>query len=186
MSGELKLALSLSVGLHAGLLIGLPVAGRVEFDVERAPTSVEIVLLAPPAPTAPVQEPALPAPVTDASAVQVPEPDPIPKTMVSAAQRGALTELLPSYLRNPAPTYPMLARERGYEGTVFLDVEVLPDGRCGQLRIAQSSGYAVLDDAAASAVRRWRFKPATRGQRPVAVWVELPMTFRLMDTQEDE
>ena len=186
MSGELKIALSLSLGLHAGLLIGLPAASRVEFDVERAPTSGEIMLLAPAAPQPPVQEPAPRDPVTDASSIQVPEPEPVPKTMISATHRGALTELLPSYLRNPAPAYPMLARERGYEGTIHLDVEVLPSGHCGDLRIAQSSGYAILDDAAASAVRRWRFKPATRGQRPMALWVEIPITFRLIDAQEGE
>lgn len=181
MTNELKVALTLSVGMHAGFLIGLPVTRSVEFDVERAPTSVEIVVVAPPKAMVTVQpEPAPPQP--EAVSVPVPEPpEPVPQTVVAPERRGVLTDLLPRYLRNPAPMYPREARERGWEGTVILEVEVLPSGRCGALRVLTPSGYPVLDEAALRAVRPWRFKPATRGSIPVSVWVEIPVTFRLID-----
>lgn len=182
MTSELKLALALSVGVHTGVLVGLPVASRIEFDVERAPTSLEVYIVAPPnSTTAPRPQPEPPpsTPPPDVPAVLPDEPDPAPQTLIAAEQRGALTELLPSYLRNPAPVYPQLARERGDQGTVVLEAEVLPSGGCGQLRVLDSSGHAMLDQAAVHAVRRWRFKPARRWGKPVALWVEIPITFRL-------
>ncbi len=94
---------------------------------------------------------------------------------------GARGSTGPKYFRNPAPPYPSLAREQGYEGTVLLRVEVLPNGRCGELEIAASSGHAILDEAAANAVKRWRFKPAHRAFKPAAAWVKIPVTFRLVD-----
>ncbi len=183
MTSELKVALSLSVGLHVGAMIGLPMSGSVEFDVERAPTSVEIVLLAPAKPDVapprePLVEPILPHPDQPPDSQ---EPDPALRTVVSVPAQGAVTDLLPNYLRNPPPVYPTLARERGYEGTVVLEVEVLPSGRCGEARVQRSSGYAILDHAAVQAVRRWRFQPATRWGRPTVVWVEIPITFRLIE-----
>lgn len=179
MTAELKWAISLSVGVHGALLTGLPAAGRVAFDVERAPTSLEIVVVAQPQHSLPEPAPVLPKP-----SVAIPEePDPAPKTLIAPEQRGVLTEVLPQYLRNPAPVYPRLARERGEEGTVVLDVEVLPSGRCGTLRVLESSGHALLDEAAARAVRQWQFKPAARWGRAIAVWVEIPVTFRLIDAR---
>lgn len=173
MTNELKAAIAVSAGLHAAVLIGLPLTNPVEFDVERAPTSVEIVILAKPEPPKP--EPA-----------SVPSPEqPQPQTVVTPQRRGALTELLPSYLRNPAPVYPYEARQQGWEGAVLVEAEVLPSGRCGQTRVLTSSGYRVLDESAIQAIRRWQFKPATRGAVPVSVWVEIPVTFRLTEMKGD-
>lgn len=89
----------------------------------------------------------------------------------------------PAYARNPAPSYPELARAQGAQGTVVLRVEVLPSGRCGELHVSESSGHAMLDEAAAGAVQRWRFRPATRIGTPVSVWVSIPVTFRLVDEE---
>ncbi|MBI1991622.1 MAG: energy transducer TonB [Candidatus Omnitrophica bacterium] len=189
MTLELKLALAASVGVHAGLFVGLPATSPIAFDVERAPTSLAIYVVAPlntpPTMELAPPEPQLPVPPPDTAAVIPEEPDPAPQTVVVPEQRGALTEVLPAYLQNPAPVYPRLARERGYQGAVVLSVEVLPSGRCGQLRILESSGHAMLDSAAASAVQRWQFRPARRFGTPVALWVEIPITFRLVDNGGD-
>lgn len=61
---------------------------------------------------------------------------------------------------NRPPAYPGEARRRGWEGTVVLDVEVLPAGDTGRIVVARSSGHSILDDAAMDAVRHWRFRPA--------------------------
>lgn len=185
MTSELKLALTLSVGLHVGVLVGLPFAtSSVQFDVERAPTSLEVILAAPTRASVVVQpQPSLrPAEEPPDSSLVTPRPpDPVTHTVIASERKGALTNLLPAYRRNPAPVYPRLARERGYQGTVLVEAEVLPSGHCGQLRVRRSSDYAILDEAALDAVRRWQFKPATRGMRPVTSWVEIPITFRLID-----
>jgi protein TonB len=45
--------------------------------------------------------------------------------------------------------------------------------------IQESAGHPDLDNAAAEAVKRWRFEPAKRGAEAVGVWVLLPVEFRL-------
>jgi protein TonB len=56
---------------------------------------------------------------------------------------------------------------------------VLPNGECGELELGQSSGYALLDQAALEAVRTWRFRPARRGDEEIVSWVDIPVRFRL-------
>lgn len=175
MTNTLKTALSLSLGIHAGLLSAWPTTTTVALDVERAPTSLDILLVAPRAtPTVQPNPPLVEAP-------GLPEPEPVAQPIVTPESRGALSDVLPGYLRNPAPVYPFLARQRGEEGLVVLSAEVLPTGRCGQLSVLSSSGARLLDEAALKAVRRWQFKPATRGGHSVAVRVEIPVRFQLVE-----
>lgn len=81
----------------------------------------------------------------------------------SQTQAGvhALVEMSePKFVSPPSPpTYPTLARKRGQEGTVWLDIVLDAQGTQSQLHILKSSGVAVLDTAALSAVSRWRFRP---------------------------
>lgn len=77
------------------------------------------------------------------------------------------------------PTYPEAARRMGVEGATFLKVRIREDGLVGEVLVTRSAGHALLDQAAVEAVRRWRFEPARRGAEPVAVWVSLPIRFRL-------
>ena len=85
----------------------------------------------------------------------------------------------PGYAHNPKPTYPQEAREKGYEGEVILKVEVLPNGRVGQIEIKNSSGYELLDRSALTAVKQWKFIPAKKGEIPVSLWVNIPVKFQL-------
>ena len=84
---------------------------------------------------------------------------------------------------NPRPEYPRLAREAGWEGTVVLMVEVMPDGKAGTVSLHKSSGHPVLDEAAAGAVQTWRFMPAMDGNFPVMSVVHLPVRFDLKAAQ---
>jgi protein TonB len=77
------------------------------------------------------------------------------------------------------PSYPASARRLGVQGTTLLSVFVTADGRVGEVQVRQSAGHRDLDQAAVEAVRRWRFEPARRGTEAVAVWVTLPVEFRL-------
>jgi protein TonB len=77
------------------------------------------------------------------------------------------------------PSYPSTAKRLGIQGTTLLRVHVLVDGRVGDIAVEQSAGHRDLDDAAVNAVRRWRFEPGRRGDDPVAMWVRLPVEFRL-------
>lgn len=77
------------------------------------------------------------------------------------------------------PGYPASARRLGIQGVALLKVHVLIDGRVGDVVVQETAGHPDLDQAAADAVRRWRFDPARRGEDPVAMWVLLPVEFRL-------
>lgn len=188
MTGAFKAALTLSVGIHAGVFVGWPTTATVEFDVERASASFEIRLVAPPTTTMPAAaQPVSAQPIAQVEPEPAPivqhvqEPGPVPETVVLPESQGALGEVLPGYLRNPAPRYPLWARQRGEAGLVMLNVEVLPSGRCGRLTVRSSSGFRLLDEAAEAAVKRWQFKPARREGQPVGVWVEIPIRFQLVD-----
>lgn len=80
---------------------------------------------------------------------------------------------------NPIPHYPRVARKNGWQGRVLLAVSVGLDGRATSVRVRRSSGHRVLDQAALTTVRRWRFKPARRGAVAVAGTTVVPITFRL-------
>ena len=77
------------------------------------------------------------------------------------------------------PSYPATPRRLGIQGTTLLRVHVLADGRIGEVLVEKSGGHPDLDQAATEAVRAWRFDPARRGTEPVAMWVLLPVEFRL-------
>ena len=42
----------------------------------------------------------------------------------------------------------------------MLKIQILENGRSGYINVYRSSGSDLLDDAAAAAVRQWRFTPA--------------------------
>jgi TonB family protein len=90
-----------------------------------------------------------------------------------------ITYALPVYQKNTPPQYPLLARRRGYQGKVLLEVLVKKDGKVGSIRLARSSGYEILDSTAIKGVRNWLFHPAKRGDELVEMWVKIPIRFQL-------
>jgi len=80
---------------------------------------------------------------------------------------------------NKLPPYPRLARQLGQEGLVILSVEIDEKGLARDVKIAKSSGYKLLDDAAVKTVQGWIFIPATKKGQPVPSQVEIPVRFKL-------
>ena len=80
---------------------------------------------------------------------------------------------------NPWPVYPEIARQRGQEGQVALLVNVDIHGNPAQVSLEASSGYALLDQEAIKAIRRWKFNPASYNGEAVPGTVRVPVTFRL-------
>jgi protein TonB len=85
----------------------------------------------------------------------------------------------PRFVYQPKPTYPLIARRRGWQGTVLLDLELLPNGTIGKIKVAISSGYPPLDAAARKAVGKWRHIPVQRNGTPITKQANLPIHFRL-------
>jgi protein TonB len=92
---------------------------------------------------------------------------------------NSVKKAIPIYDKNPSPEYPLIARRRGFQGTVVLEVMVDRNGRVGELRVLKSSGYKVLDRAAGESVRDWIFKPAIKGNEKIEMWVRVPVCFKL-------
>lgn len=73
--------------------------------------------------------------------------------------------------------YPYIARKRGYEGVVTVFVELSAGGELRQVRVEKSSGFSLLDEAAAAVVRR--VSPFRHGLgRPVAM--KIPISYQLL------
>ena len=87
------------------------------------------------------------------------------------------------YLNNPRPPYPPAANRMGFHGKVVLNVEVLAEGKAGQVLLHQSCGHAILDNAALQTVKIWRFTPAHRLGQPVTQWFLVPIVFKLKDSE---
>ena len=91
----------------------------------------------------------------------------------------SIREAIPLYRENPPPRYPRIARRKGYEGTVVLEVLVSPEGKVDVCRVLRSSGHSVLDKAAVKAIGNWLFEPGMRGEKKVEMWVKVPIRFDL-------
>jgi TonB family protein len=65
--------------------------------------------------------------------------------------------------------YPASARFHHEEGRVLVIFTVQQDGSVSDPFVQQSSGYGDLDDAAIQAVKTWRYLPATKDGKPVAI-----------------
>lgn len=86
-------------------------------------------------------------------------------------------EELPEAITKAQPVYPDLAREAGVDGTVMVQALVGKDGKVKDTKVVKS--IPMLDAAAVAAVKQWVFKPALSNNKPVAVWVAVPVRFSL-------
>lgn len=96
---------------------------------------------------------------------------------------GAAVRTPVRYARVVKPKYPRKARTAGWEGTTVLKVRVDRGGRPGLVAVDRTSGFETLDRAAVRAMRRWEFHPARNGDRAVARWVKVPVSFRIEEDQ---
>lgn len=78
----------------------------------------------------------------------------------------------------PGTQYSREARDAHYEGTCVLWVTIGSDGKPHNIRVARGIGYG-LDEKAVDAVEQWKFEPAMKDGKPVAVQINLEVSFRL-------
>ena len=84
----------------------------------------------------------------------------------------------PRAIYQPDPEYSEEARKAKYQGTVVLWMIVDRDGRPRDIKVARSVGMG-LDEKAIEAVRTWKFDPARKNGQPVAVQINVEVSFRL-------
>jgi TonB family protein len=156
-----------------------------------------------PAPAAATSEQAPPRPAPAEAASQPPPPAPQPAAQKEPeppkiqekaappepeAPRAKVGELVdagpgvspPQLVSVPKPGYPPMARTLRVEGTVVLSVLVDENGQVQDVRIAEPIRQNVgLNEAALSAARSVRYKPATKDGVRVKMWTRLRIPFRL-------
>ncbi|MFA5496151.1 MAG: energy transducer TonB [Porticoccaceae bacterium] len=119
-----------------------------------------------------VEEQAAPAPQPQVSTPAVKDNDTLGAPIIPPRQDA-------NPLNNPAPAYPTASRRMREQGTVLLQVLILPDGSVGEVRVKESSGYKRLDDTAIKAVKQWKYIPARQGDETIAYWYLQPLEFSL-------
>ncbi len=82
--------------------------------------------------------------------------------------------------RNYQPEYPPSSKRAGEEGTVTLSIYVNEEGKVTEAKVEKSSGFEKLDEAAVKeALRSWKFTPATSGGKPIGVWQNINVRFKI-------
>jgi TonB family protein len=99
------------------------------------------------------------------------------QSALRAQQESEPKTTAPRLIHKVEPEYTAEAREAGLEGTVVLGVEVGTDGTAHDIRVTRSLGMG-LDEKGVEAVRLWKFEPATRDGKPVAVKATIEINFR--------
>jgi len=102
-----------------------------------------------------------------------PKPTPPPKKNVTISG-GVLNGKAVS---KPAPAYPAIAKAARASGTVTVQITVDESGRV--VSATPVSGHPLLQQAAASAVRQWRFTPTLLSGQPVKVTGVVTVNFNL-------
>jgi protein TonB len=85
-----------------------------------------------------------------------------------------ITEIIRRYIER-AKSYPLVARKRGIEGTVYVKFRINPDGQPVEIQIVRSSGSEILDKGALKIIKNAGPFPYINGV------LEIPISFRLTD-----
>ena len=76
--------------------------------------------------------------------------------------------------------YPLIAQRQGWQGEVRVALTVRADGLLANIHVSQSSGYAILDDAAMESIRQIRAIPeAVAALNGEAIDLILPVRYEL-------
>ena len=90
---------------------------------------------------------------------------------------GGVTPPVPIY--RVEPEFTEAARKAKYQGTVLVQIVVDADGHVKDPRVVKAVGLG-LDEKALEAVKQWKFKPGMKDGRPVPVYAQIEVTFRLL------
>lgn len=193
--GQWSIALLLATAAHAGLisqLAPLPLSGSehagdqgLELNIQlQAPQSLAPQVRATPEPTVATSKPAPPR----RASVKAPKPAAKQSTKARAnrpARTGSAQGTSDYYAKlqvwlNAHKHYPTEARHQGWEGVTELEFVVQADGTVAWSRLARSSGYLMLDDAAARLLAEAQPLPKPPAELDAAGrHVRVPISYRL-------
>lgn len=86
----------------------------------------------------------------------------------------------PTFVTRPgAVNYPKLAKRRGIEGQVLIEVWIGIKGQQLKQKLIKSSGAHILDNAAITAIKKWHFSSHIVNGKAIAHRVQIPVRFKL-------
>ena len=180
---HLWLALGGAVAIHLTAVALAQKREVVAAEPPPAPPMVVEATLAPPEATPPPEDIPLPEPPPPPEVQpefheeRTPPPRPPPaaqKFTPIKAQAMTMSRAKALAINSPRPQYPYEARSRHITGSGVCVVTVDPgSGNVTGASMTQSIGNPILDNAALSAFREWRFRPGTVSQ------VRIPITFTM-------
>lgn len=151
---------------HPAPVPELPVAPGPQLHVaESQPAVPERATSTPPVAIASLAEP-----------VPVPARSPQPAVDTRQRLRDSIMQILTEEL-----TYPAIARRKGWQGTVRLELHIEADGTVSHLELDQTSGYPVLDRAALDCLQTARIPDAERWLQGESTDIVIPVEYRLVD-----
>lgn len=113
----------------------------------------------------------------------------IPRIPAVLPSRSSFNEKIEAYLAliyqriEEIRTYPPAAKRKGIQGSVRLGFLLFRDGRLGDIKVTESSSYAMLDQAAVENVRAGDpYPPFPSDIREDSIRIEVPIVFRLTET----
>ena len=77
--------------------------------------------------------------------------------------------------------YPAVLRDAGIGGAPVLWLYIGTDGTVQRTQVQETSGFEALDQAAANVASVMRFTPAQNRDQTVAVWVQIPIRFQVVN-----
>ncbi|WP_281543938.1 energy transducer TonB [Grimontia sp. SpTr1] len=100
--------------------------------------------------------------------------------MTQAKSSSPMLVERPTFKVRPSqPKYPRMAKRKGMEGTVLIEVWLDEEGNQTNRSLLKSSGFELLDGAAMDAVKKWRFNGHEENGVALAHRVRIPVRFNL-------
>jgi TonB family protein len=116
--------------------------------------------------------------------------DPFTQPQTKVSERASQPTATPAHstrlepVSTPAPAYPKTARGLGLQGKVVIHLEI---SETGEVESATPvSGEPILAEAAAEAMKTWKFKPYIKSGKAVRVRTEMPYSFVLHEQEAQE
>ena len=90
----------------------------------------------------------------------------------------------PVPIHKPEPSFPSDASRAGVQGSVLVSIVIGADGRTRDIEVISPAGFG-FDERAVETIRNWRFRPAEKDGKPVAVTANVETKFRLLGAHFD-
>ena len=176
-------ALGAALGIHLAAVVASQRHEAPAVELPPQPPQVVEAVLAPPESTPPPEDIPLvePPPPPEVAPEFVEERTPPPRqpnaakfAPVKSPGPMSMSRAKALALYGPHPPYPYEARAHHVTGSGVIVVDVDPNsGNVTSASVSSSTGSPILDNAATSAFRQWRFRPGTVSK------VNIPITFTM-------